>query len=471
MEGSPILTKEKNENNNKQMENGDNNQIYQLSSLNELQDKENECNIFLQKNARKKKINKLMNHKSNLSIQNQPRRRLMSSIDKKNELNISGDIIASNSVILRYEDVSQTKKEMKDYLKRVEIFTNRLKTLKKQENELSTKMAIMQKKEKTIEEIKKSKIKLKEVLNKTKTNMKQEKVAKKEQVMLQKLEELDKLAKVKRLLKEKKKQSTEQYKVHQSLIKCMISQTNTKAETLNKYKYLQIKEGYAQYQTEELYKNTEKEELKKTIFMKTITKDKKVILSLKDKCNELEKLEEKCFEKLKTTKIQTRQLQFKADPIYNSNIKSKVNSSKNSTKSIFVQQNNSKKKLNQQNIVKANSEKNVLKEDNNNKPKEKRDKGYRTVNKKKICNKWKGLKKDISKPHQVSSLSTKSTISKVNDQLRNHNTITSRTKRNSVDEKTLLRTLDYIRSLSINKNNIHRLKINSARTSQNTAFE
>ena len=85
----------------------------------------------------------------------------------------------------------------------------------------------------------------------------------------------------------------------------MITQTNTKTEAINKSKYIQSKEQQALNKQLEKKRKIEKEN--KRISMKKAQCENNMLIAeqLKEKCNQLEKLEEEYLNNLKKTKMKT----------------------------------------------------------------------------------------------------------------------------------------------------------------------
>ena len=88
----------------------------------------------------------------------------------------------------------------------------------------------------------------------------------------------------------------------------VIKSINTKVESYNKSQFAKIKSEHEKLKEEEMKKQKLLEENKKSYYEKKKEKDLKKTQELKEQMAELEKLEEKCLQNLKSTQQKTNNL-------------------------------------------------------------------------------------------------------------------------------------------------------------------
>ena len=88
----------------------------------------------------------------------------------------------------------------------------------------------------------------------------------------------------------------------------MIKSINSKVESYNKSQFAKIKSEHEKLKEEELKKQKLLEESKRSYYEKKKEKDLQKTQELKEQMAELEKLEEKCLQNLKTTQQKTNNL-------------------------------------------------------------------------------------------------------------------------------------------------------------------
>lgn len=202
-----------------------------------------------------------------------------------------------------YDNLTTSRKLKQDYLKKFAILSNRINKLKIHEKELEIKLKNQQQKQKKIETIKKDKVHLKNKINKIKELELQHLQEQKDRVKTRRQNDAERLNTLHEITAEKRKNLFDISKAEQNLVKTMITQTNTKRETMNKYKYLQSKEQQTLNKQLEQKRKIEKEN-KKISKNKELSEYNMLMANeLKEKCLELEKLEEEYINNLKKTKM------------------------------------------------------------------------------------------------------------------------------------------------------------------------
>ena len=202
-----------------------------------------------------------------------------------------------------YDKLTTSRKLKQNYYNKYIILSNRINTLKKHEKELENKMSIYLKKEKRIESIKKDKNHLKTELSKHKAQQFQHLQAQREKIKTRRETETERLNTLHEIKAEKRKILFEISKADQNLVKTLITQTNTKTNAINKFKYLQFKEKKEMNKQIEKRKKMEKESKKINHNKEICEHNIAVAEELKQKCKELEKIEEQYMNTLKQTKM------------------------------------------------------------------------------------------------------------------------------------------------------------------------
>ena len=211
-----------------------------------------------------------------------------------------------------YDKLTTSRKLKQNYYNKYIILSNRINTLKKHEKELENKMNIYLKKEKKIESIKKDKLTLKTELSKHKAQQYQHLQAQKEKIKTRRETETERLNTLHEIKAEKRKILFEISKADQNLVKTLITQTNTKTNAVNKYKYLQFKEKKEMNKQIEKRKKMEKETKKINHNKEICERNIAMAEELKLKCKELEKIEEQYMNNLKQTKMKAFEFMEKA---------------------------------------------------------------------------------------------------------------------------------------------------------------
>lgn len=211
-----------------------------------------------------------------------------------------------------YDKLTTSRKLKQNYYNKYIILSNRINTLKKHEKELENKMNIYLKKEKKIESIKKDKLHLKTELSKHKAQQYQHLQAQKEKIKTRRETETERLNTLHEIKAEKRKILFEISKADQNLVKTLITQTNTKTNAVNKYKYLQFKEKKEMNKQIEKRKRMEKETKKINHNKEICERNIAMAEELKLKCKELEKIEEQYMNNLKQTKMKAFEFMEKA---------------------------------------------------------------------------------------------------------------------------------------------------------------
>lgn len=202
-----------------------------------------------------------------------------------------------------YDKLATSRKLKDNYLKKFTILTNRINKLKMHEKELETKLKNRFQKERKIETIKKDKVHFKNEINKFKEQKQQTLQEQKERIKTRRENDAERVNTLNEITAEKRKNLFDISKAEQNLIKTMITQTNTKTEAINKYKYIQSKEQQALNKQLEKKRKLEKENKRMSLKKAQCENNMLIAEQLKEKCNELEKLEEEYLNNLKKTKM------------------------------------------------------------------------------------------------------------------------------------------------------------------------
>lgn len=226
----------------------------------------------------------------------------------KHRQNKSVNYSSSNSrttTLCDYEALTESEKLKKNYMKKYIILENRINTLKRQEKEMETKLSAYKKKERNREMIKNTRNEFKRQVIENRERKQRLFTEQKEKVKSLKESEQERLNTLQEINSQKKKLLFEISKTDQNLVKTMISQSITKNQAINKYKYLQIKENKERFK-----QNTHMNQIKKETEKKIQNKEKydqnmQTAEELKQKCEELERLEDKYIKNLQTTRMKT----------------------------------------------------------------------------------------------------------------------------------------------------------------------
>ena len=108
--------------------------------------------------------------------------------------------------------------------------------------------------------------------------------------------------------KNKKKTDYKKALIEKDSVNSVIKSINTKVESYNKSQFAKIKSEHEKLKEEEMKKQKLLEENKKSYYEKKKEIDLKKTQELKEQMAELEKLEEKCLQNLKTTQQKTNNL-------------------------------------------------------------------------------------------------------------------------------------------------------------------
>ena len=226
----------------------------------------------------------------------------------KHKQNKSVNYSTSNSratTLCDYEAVTESEKLKKNYMKKYIILENRINTLKRQEKEMETKLSAFKKKEKNREMIKNTKNEFKKQVIENRERKQRLFTEQKEKVKSLKESEQERLNTLQEINSQKKKLLFEISKTDQNLVKTMISQSITKNQAINKYKYLQIKENKERFKQNSHMNQIKKETEKKIKNKQKYEQNMQTAEELKQKCEELERLEDKYIKNLQTTRMKT----------------------------------------------------------------------------------------------------------------------------------------------------------------------
>ena len=226
----------------------------------------------------------------------------------KHKQNKSVNHSTSNSratTLCDYEAVTESEKLKKNYMKKYIILENRINTLKRQEKEMETKLSAFKKKEKNREMIKNTKNEFKKQVIENRERKQRLFTEQKEKVKSLKESEQERLNTLQEINSQKKKLLFEISKTDQNLVKTMISQSITKNQAINKYKYLQIKENKERFKQNSHMNQIKKETEKKIKNKQKYEQNMQTAEELKQKCEELERLEDKYIKNLQTTRMKT----------------------------------------------------------------------------------------------------------------------------------------------------------------------
>ena len=226
----------------------------------------------------------------------------------KHKQNKSVNYSTSNSratTLCDYEAVTESEKLKKNYMKKYIILENRINTLKRQEKEMETKLSAFKKKEKNREMIKNTKNEFKKQVIENRERKQRLFTEQKEKVKSLKESEQERLNTLQEINSQKKKLLFEISKTDQNLVKTMISQSITKNQAINKYKYLQIKENKERFKQNSHMNQIKKETEKKIKTKQKYGQNMQTAEELKQKCEELERLEDKYIKNLQTTRMKT----------------------------------------------------------------------------------------------------------------------------------------------------------------------
>lgn len=226
----------------------------------------------------------------------------------KHRQNKSVNYSTSNSrttTLCDYEALTESEKLKKNYMKKYIILENRINTLKRQEKEMETKLSAFKKKEKNREMIKNTKNEFKKQVIENRERKQRLFTEQKEKVKSMKESEQERLNTLQEINSQKKKLLFEISKTDQNLVKTMISQSITKNQAINKYKYLQIKENKERFKQNSHMNQIKKETEKKIKNKQKYEQNMQTAEELKQKCEELERLEDKYIKNLQTTRMKT----------------------------------------------------------------------------------------------------------------------------------------------------------------------
>ena len=211
----------------------------------------------------------------------------------------------SCNYLCEFETLNESEKLKKNYVKKYNILANRINALKKQEKEIETKLSCYKKKEKNIEQIKVSKDEFKKEIMKNKQKKLQLFTEQKQKIKTQKEIEQERINTLQEIKERKQKLLFEISKTDQTLVRTMISQSNTKNQAVNKYKYLQVKEKQEKFKQINQIKKIKQETQKKLKNKEKYEQNMEIAEEYRAKCEELARIEEEYIKNLQTTRIKT----------------------------------------------------------------------------------------------------------------------------------------------------------------------
>ena len=223
------------------------------------------------------------NNKKNRSVSPKIEINFWKSFDKNENKSISKNIINSSSKI------------KDDYLHQYSNLTNKINNIKKRKDEMNKKLTAFEKKDKEIKNIQKSKSELKIKILEAKKKIEEELKEKKNKIQSMRKLEKERNKSLQEIKSQKSHLLSEITKYDQNLIKSMINHSNYQNDTINKYKYLKLRD-------EKKNKNKIKIKKDKKFNDKIFNKRLEEINNLKQKCDELEKIKVRCIEDYKNTK-------------------------------------------------------------------------------------------------------------------------------------------------------------------------
>lgn len=209
----------------------------------------------------------------------------------------------NNKLIQQYKISTESEKERKQYEDKVIEMKNRLKALKKQENNLYRKIKMMSHKENKLEMIKTEKETFKHALYSHKSESKRKLEYQKNKNTKEKIIVSSAVKNAINDSKMKKHADFNLARTEKQIIVSLISDNNEDLGNKNQKKINQIKSEYENFKAEEQRKQREREEQLIKYYKEKKEKEARTSSRLKNQIVELEKLEEQYLESLQNTKI------------------------------------------------------------------------------------------------------------------------------------------------------------------------
>lgn len=209
----------------------------------------------------------------------------------------------NNKLIQQYKISTESEKERKQYEDKVIAMKNRLKALKKQENNLYRKIKIMSHKENKLEMIKTEKDTFKHALYSHKSESKRKLEYLKRKNTKEKIRVSSAVKNAINDSKMKKHADFDLARTEKQIIVSLISENNEDLGNKNQKKINQIKSEYENFKAEEQRKQREREEQLIKYYKEKKEKEAMTSSRLKNQIVELEKLEEQYLESLQNSKI------------------------------------------------------------------------------------------------------------------------------------------------------------------------
>lgn len=222
----------------------------------------------------------------------------------KNSNQKSKDVLPPNyKLIQSYKLSTESEKERKQYEDRVLAMKNRLKALKKQENDLHRKMNVISNKEKELEMIKSKKENFKQALS----SHKYERIRKLDDQKKKNVEEKIRVSSgVKNAINDsriKKHADFDLARNEKQIIVSLISEHIEQLGNKNQRRINQIKSEHENLKAEEQKRQMEREQQIIKIYQDKREKEAKTTSRLKNQIVELEKLEEQYIQSLQNTRL------------------------------------------------------------------------------------------------------------------------------------------------------------------------
>ncbi len=226
-----------------------------------------------------------LNNKKNRSVSPKIEINFWKSFDKNENKSISKNIINSSSKI------------KDDYLNQYSNLTNKINNINKRKDEMNKKLTAFKKKDKEIKKIQKSKSELKIKILEAKKKNEEELKEKKNKIQSMRKLEKERNKSLQEIKSQKSHLLSEITKYDHNLIKSMINHSNYQNDTINKYKYLKLRDEKKNKNKIKIKKKEDKK-FNDKIFNKRLEE----INNLKLKCDELEKIKVRCIEDYNNTK-------------------------------------------------------------------------------------------------------------------------------------------------------------------------
>lgn len=205
---------------------------------------------------------------------------------------------------------NETEKEKKSYEQKVLALRNRIAALKKQEDELNRQLNKHHEKERSIQQIKEHKDRLKQALTSAEIDKKKELEERKRKNEEEKKKIQMNITKKKEEIKNKKKIEYKQAMLEKNTTISVIKSINAETEKYNQSQFNKIKALHDKIREEELKKQIKQEENVKQYYEKRREHNVKKTEKLKKEMAELEKMEEECMKTLKTTQQKTNLIRY-----------------------------------------------------------------------------------------------------------------------------------------------------------------